>query len=227
MSTDETEKPHRETRKRPIWITWEWETATAVGTIVIALATIITATVAWVQWKELRKTNEIYEKQTEIAAQALSVSATLSKSVGRAYIIWKCECNEEGAVIGGKIAQYKVVNAGSTPAYITSIYAISAIADPHSAQYELTKKILSYHGHDTEYFTAGLIRSYDASENNGTDNELLSRYGDGKKQHYLLGRITYKDIYHDDHQTSFCIYADASMIKQGVMEMCDFFNSVD
>jgi|GEM_PF-2121697 len=213
-------KPAAEVKllKRPFWVTWRWETANGISTVVIAIATIVAVLVSYIQWIEVRRTVEVANRQADIAAESMKVGREMSEAITRGYLVAdESGEDENGPPFSTVLIRWK--NVGQTPAYVTGWkldYVTTDIGDAG------IKAFFDIKLEDTgnEAIGTGAFNDY-STEFPPLSADQLKRYRQNKLAVRTIAVIEYKDIYGKPHRTTHCRYRTQEIDGANYRVTCD------
>jgi hypothetical protein len=193
-------------RSSPWW--GEHQRLTAHATLLLAVSTVALATFSLIQISDFRD-----QERRQLRAYIGVAIGQIEKFTATTLV--------EGSII--------VKNFGQTPAYniIDTGAAIVPAQFPFigSLRELLKSNMIPAHAFALLNPTQDLLINI-VSKRLYTDDEI-SKINDGREWRlYLLGKITYRDAFGEDHYTNFCFDYSAETIrtKQGV-DICDFYGA--
>jgi hypothetical protein len=196
------------------------EGLTAIATIVIAVATVLSAFVSWVQWGELKAESKIAVEQAKISERALSVATREAKTSAetlslnrdtalrqfRPYLIVNYDSSDlnEYAYLSFQHRVRKVLiisNVGSTPAYKVKWGGRILLVATPLAESDIAKPEEMSDDAMIGTRAADYITTYGSDK---LSKEEKAGYRSGKYAFVTYGRLEYFDSYNQNHYTDYC-----------------------
>jgi len=205
--------------RRGLLIAWKWESATALGTVALAIATAVNVALLVLQWQELQRT-------TDVAKESVKIATDTAHKQLRAYVVVQFH-GVQHLDDNGNAGLIIERNVGETPAVHLQRATVAGFVPPGSAMNsDLVRRMMSATDPGED-----LIGSHDQDQfvvHGGPEAaDAEARYEAGELNYMLGGKLTYKDVYGEPHFTYFCFIKSYDGGDGDSYSSCRDYNSLE
>jgi hypothetical protein len=194
-----------------------WESLTGICTAIVAVATIANVCIAAVQWIALKETVRVSDKQASIAERSLNETRESTRKITRAYIsVERTQITKTADYFSAGV-DFK--NNGQTPAFVTSINYNLFFSNDKNFDSLIKRNLPKGDPDAVPVFLPAATTSSRRYDFPVSESDYRG-YPKGDKDMYLVGEISYRDIYGDSHVTYFCVARSAGLDRQNTEMIC-------